>query len=291
MSNLVLRRFQGDWRILVVAVAALGGLASPRATAQEAPYRSPYRVEFHWPLGELIGDLERTERGDPRLAADIPFDRWYSRATREREGAWGPVPRRYPAAPEVERWPVERQRERAVAVALRFVGLGYQHHHLPYWEPPADWPWKPTCAGRNGPGVDCSNFTGFVYNQGFGLHLNTEILHQSEQRVVPGPGPRRETAIERIELPADYDERVRTLKTGDLLYVRSDAGQVSHVVLWIGPIGESPDGSPLILDSHGAGVSDADGRTIPCGIQLRPFRKTSWYNRSASHAHRLLRQP
>ena len=48
-----------------------------------------------------------------------------------------------------------------------------------------------------------------------------------------------------------------------------------------------PDGTPLILDSHGEGVKDSNGKSIPCGINLRPFRKNSWYFKSASHAHRL----
>jgi hypothetical protein len=44
-----------------------------------------------------------------------------------------------------------------------------------------------------------------------------------------------------------------------------------------------------VIDSHGEGVKDANGNSIPPGIHLRPFREDSWYNRSASHAHRFLR--
>ncbi len=41
------------------------------------------------------------------------------------------------------------------------------------------------------------------------------------------------------------------------------------------------------MDSHGSGVEDEHGRPIPCGVHLRPFRESSWYNRCASHAHRV----
>ena len=29
-----------------------------------------------------------------------------------------------------------------------FAELAY--HHIPDWDPPRDWPWHETCAGRNG---------------------------------------------------------------------------------------------------------------------------------------------
>ena len=93
--------------------------------------------------------------------------------------------------------------------------------------------------------------------------------------------------LHRVELPSAYEERVKALRTGDLLFIRNRAGEVSHVVLWVGPIGKSPDGVPLVLDSHGADTKDSNGTLIPCGVHLRPFRKNSWYNGSASHALRV----
>jgi hypothetical protein len=92
-------------------------------------------------------------------------------------------------------------------------------------------------------------------------------------------------------LPDSYEERVRALRTGDLLFVRNRGGKVSHVVLWVGPIGRSPDGVPLIIDSHGDDVRDSNGATIPCGVRVRPFRENSWYNHSAAHALRVFRDP
>ena len=51
------------------------------------------------PLPELIGDLESTERGDPRMEAAIPHREWYSREALRRFHSWGPGPRHYPPVP------------------------------------------------------------------------------------------------------------------------------------------------------------------------------------------------
>ncbi|SFI74324.1 NlpC/P60 family protein [Planctomicrobium piriforme] len=254
---------------------------------ERSAYRTPYRIEFATPRAELVSDLEGTERGDPRFEAEIPHDEWYSRRVLEHRGAWGPVARAYPGVPGIESWPVQARRERVVAIAMRFLGYGYQHHHLPDWSPPREWPWKETCVGHNGRGVDCSNFTGFVYNQGFGLRFNTEVERQAEEREVRGPGESRMTPVQHVPLPESYQDRIAALRTGDLLFIRSDSGNISHVVIWVGGIGQSPDGAPLIIDSHGGEVEDSNGARIPCGIHIRPYREKSWYNHSASHAIRV----
>jgi hypothetical protein len=130
------------------------------------------------------------------------------------------------------------------------------------------------------------NLTGFIYNLGFGLRFSTDIRKQAEAQTARGPGGRI-TRFEVVELPSSYEERLKALRTGDLVFIRNRGGEISHVVLWVGPIGRSPDGVPLVIDSHGADVRDSEGRLIPCGVQLRPFREKSWYNRSASHALRV----
>jgi len=86
----------------------------------------------------------------------------------------------------------------------------------------------------------------------------------------------------------DYDALVSKLKTGDLLYIRSKKGNVSHVIMWVGPIGQSPDSQPLIIDSHGEGVKDCNDKSIPPGIWLRPFGRKSWYFNSLDRVHRIV---
>lgn len=251
-------------------------------------YRSFYSVEFTVPRAELLADLERTERGDPRIESEVPHGEWYSPKVRREWGAWGPPARHYPVPAGLERHSAEWKRERAIAVALRFVGYAYQHHHVPDWSPPADWPWIEVQAGRNGKGLDCSNFTSFVYNQGFGLKLNSDVAKQAELRAGEVPSYRREVPLHHVELPSSMEERVRTLRAGDLLFIRGKpGGPITHVVLWVGPIGRSPSGVPLILDSHGQGEKDDEDRPIPAGIHLRPYREKSWYFQESSHALRV----
>lgn len=270
-----------------LAAGLLLGGPGPAEPLQE--YHSPYSVRFTHPVPELIGDIERGPRGDPRAQAAVPHAEWYSPLVRKRFGAWGPPARHYAPLPALEHRPAAWKRERVLATALLFQGYGYQHHHVPEWHPPADWPWKQTCVGHNGKGVDCSNFTAFGYNLAFGYKPSGDVKKQSEELEVPGPGEGRLTRVERIDRPATYAELVKRLRTGDLLYVRNRSGEVSHVVLWVGPIGHAPDGAPLIIDSHGEDVKDSNGVAIPCGIRLRPFHENSWYYHSASHAHRIFR--
>jgi hypothetical protein len=66
-----------------------------------------------------------------------------------------------------------------VAAAARFIGYEYQHHHIPDWDPPDDWPWKQCCGARHDKGIDCSNFSGWNYNWAFGIHLNTDVHKQA----------------------------------------------------------------------------------------------------------------
>src|SRR4051812_22998222 len=87
------------WLAVLLTASASAGrpVLGPLALA-EAPraYRTPYRVEFTVPRGELVGDVERTERGDPRLEAEVSHEHWYSPATLRRWHGWGPPARSYP---------------------------------------------------------------------------------------------------------------------------------------------------------------------------------------------------
>ncbi len=219
------------------------------------------------------------------MQSGTPHQEWYSTTMRHRMRSWGPKPRLYSPLAGIESRSTDWRRERVIATAARFLGYGYQHHHIPDWNPPRDWPWQETCVGHNGKGVDCSNFTSFVYNQGFGIKMSSAIERQA--RIDHAFEEGYPVRLQRIHLPAEYAERRRTLRTGDLLYIRGrEEGPITHVVIWVGEVGRAESALPLILDSHGGGVKDDNDQPIPCGIHLRPFRETSWYNRCASHAHR-----
>ena len=269
---------------LALLLGAMVGLAGDAADS----YQSPYSLKFTHPLDSLVGDLQKGPRGDPKLTAEIPFHDWYSHASKTKFGSWGPARRTYLEPMEWPRWNASFKRERVIATAARLIGHGYQHHHVPDWNPPTGWPWKETAVGHNGPGVDCSNLTAFAYDQAAGIILDGDVHKQAEMREAR-QGNGRLPAM-RITLPATVEERAKALRTGDLLYIRNKSGIISHVVLWVGSIGAGKDGAAthLVLDSHGEGEKDDNGAPVPVGVRLRPYRQGEWYHKSASHAIRLI---
>lgn len=255
--------------------------------AQEA-YQSPYGVKFTFSPKDLMGDLEGS-RGDMKNQSSVKFSHWYAPEMRTRYGVWGPPAQHFGPPPGLAQKDPEWMRQRVIAVGLRFQGYRYQHHHVPDWDPPADWPYKESPSGKQGKGLDCSNFTAFVYNLAFGLKPSGATKAQAEMTEVPGPGENRTSKVLRIEKPETHEDFGHLLKTGDLIFIKGQSsGEVTHVVLWVGKIGTSRADVPLILDSTGEGRKDEDGKDIPDGVQLRPFTATSWYFRSASHALRLI---
>ena len=233
-------------------------------------------------LGVLAGAASATTgaRADDGEGV-IPRGDWYSEATRARWGAWGPPAGTLPAPAGLDDAPAALAR-RIVAAAREHVGLGYQHHHLPDFDPPDDWPWRRVSAGRNGPGLDCSNFTSLAFNQALGIKLPTGIGTQADARAVGGPGGQGIATLSRVD-PGSFDAAVAMLRPADLLFVRSDAGRISHVVLWLGEVG----GVPSFIDCTDRVRLDVDGRAIPTGVGVRPFLRDSWYGRRFAHAHRL----
>jgi cell wall-associated NlpC family hydrolase len=275
---------------VAAALMALTGAIVLAAATEKKPtsdYHSPYKVEFTFPLEELIPDILHGNRADPKLQSRVPFGDWYSESTKKKYGAWGP-PRVHHTVPAgIGSKSSEWKRQRVIAVAMRYIGYGYQHHYIPDWDPPADWPWLEVKAGHNGKGTDCSNFTTYVYNLALGLKTDSGIKQQSEMtEATLADG--KAVKLERIEKPATHADFIKQLKTGDLVFIKNTSGNVSHVVFWVGPIGKSPDSMPLILDSTGEGRTDANGKSIPDGVQLRPFTPTSWYCKSASHVIRVI---
>lgn len=259
------------------------------AKAYTGPYQSPYKLAFKVPLHDLLFDA-KSPRGSVAEESSVPQHEWYSAKVKQKWGSWGVPPRKFDCPPQVAGKPIEWRRERVVAAATRFIGYEYQHHHVPDWDPPKGWPWQQCCAGRNGKGLDCSNFSGWNYNWALGIHLNTDIHKQGA--LTKAPSTHGELVAETIHRPTGnpaewYSELCEKLAPGDLLYIgNTQRTKVTHVIMWVGNCAESPDGVPLVIDSTGGKIKDSSGHAIPCGIHLRPFKKGSWYHTSFSHAHR-----
>lgn len=262
-------------------------LQAQEVREQNKTYRSPYRLQFRHPVEELSAGFNQSPWNSPELQSDIPHREWYSKEVRRKLGAWGPRARQYPAAPDLHRRSPEWLQDRVILTAGRWIGTPYQHHHIPDWNPPEDWPWKKVAYGRNSRGIDCSNFSSFYYNYGLGIKLDTGIKTQAERMKVRGPGGRGILELSRIERTS-YDELIQKLQPADLLYIRNNGGHIAHVIMFLGRVGESPDNTPLIIDSTGSGHTDSNGNKIPIGIHIRPFSRNSWYAKSFAHAHRII---
>ena len=257
----------------------------------EVPYSSPYRFRFTVPVDSLIPDMAGS-RGVVSNWANVSFSNWYSTSTRNTYGSWGPrckgmsVP-----TTDILAWPLDLRRQRLFAFAQRYIGLRYQHHHLPEWDPPADWPWDPACTPAITPGADCSNFTGWIYNWCYGIQVDTDIDVQAVETSIPLTGGGTVT-VERISKPSGgFNALVAALQPGDLCFVYSSSSSstIVHVYMWLGTVGTGPSAQPLVLDATSSEPNNFYGARIPCGVQIRPFTSDSWYYTRFSHAHRLLK--
>jgi NlpC/P60 family len=169
--------------------------------------------------------------------SNTPASDWYGN---KRLGSWGPHPSQYPHVDVPAGCdPVEWQRARIIAVAKKYIGLPYQHHHIPAWSP------------EEGPGLDCSNFTSWVYNYGLGIKFISDVHKQASGPSAPG----------RL---LGKDEK---FVPGDLLYIlKADRSVVSHVAIFID-----------------------EGHVIDChkvNVNVRDFE--GWYKTNLSHARRVI---
>ena len=281
------------YRILIniILAMALVVAAHPCLAADmndNASYTSPYSVKLPWTAQELVPDLLEGERGKVSNEAKIPEFEWYGHSS-PWVGPWGPRPSAfqppYLAQGKSDDW----KRARVIATALRFLGYHYRHHYIPDWDPPPGWytP-EPGHTQHDGKGVDCSNFTSFVYNQALGIGFSSDIQKQAATGTVTINGTDETVPVKAIPMQNSPDAWAKALKAGDLLFIRPlDGENISHVVIWIGDWGR-PAGQELIIDSHGSDVRDDNGILIPEGIHLRPFRPNSWYDTRADHAIRII---
>lgn len=187
---------------------------------------------------------------------DIPRSQWYTE--KELSSLWGPMPLQYPgiekltagfpSGTNMTQW----KRDRVVAIAKQYIGLPYRHHHIPAWSPS-----EANKINQPGPGLDCSNFTSWVYNFGFGIILNSDVEKQAAMR--PRPGYRLPEGIRKVDAHGPF-------QPGDLLYIANpDHTVIVHTVIFID--------NDHIIDSTGNHVA------------IRQF--SGWYRTRLSHALRI----
>ena len=163
--------------------------------------------------GSLIADFPERDR----FLADFLSKSLPTRNT------WGIRPPVFPepVIPSFVTDVLQWKRDRVLAVAKSYIGIPYRHHYIPTW-----------FSQEDGCGIDCSNFSGWIYNYGLGIIFNRAIDNQARGTGAPG---RVLQAGEKL-LP------------GDLIYMKSSTGpEYTHVAMIVD--------QSNIIDSTGAQVN------------------------------------
>jgi cell wall-associated NlpC family hydrolase len=222
----------------VIRHAALTALLIA-ATAMPAATAAGIDYTFTCNHASLTADF--TQRDGLPHSETPPADWYLQRDGRYLNGGWGPAAAALPpvavppdAGCDATTW----KRERILSAALHYVnssdnpqGLQYRHHHIPDWDPQTS---TATAAAERsdeqdgespetwgaGRGLDCSNFTAWVYNFGLGIKFGGSVGKQYAGTA--GPMGQRISADGPFQL-------------GDLLYLHpdGDATKASHVVIFV----------------------------------------------------------
>jgi cell wall-associated NlpC family hydrolase len=160
--------------------------ASPRQPASPSPSAPASPID----PALLTGDF--AER-DLLPQTTVSKDKWSS------SGSWGPAaatypPPKIPSGVDESEW----KRERVAVVARRYAGLKYKHVHIPAMG-----------------GLDCSNYTSWVYNYGLGIKFTSAV------------GTQGATVGTKL---ASGDP----LRVGDLLYFDVGGGKIGHTGIYLG---------------------------------------------------------
>lgn len=179
--------------------------------------------------------------------SDIPVDQWY---IKNWNNGWGPSAATYP--------PPSSPSPDIITVARYYIGLPYRHHHIPNWDPPSSLTDKPD----ESKGLDCSNFTAWIYNYGYGIKFTSNIHQQSEMY-------KNNSTMHLIQ-------NLNSVKVGNLLYFWRINGNNQREISHTGIFSGVQNNIPYLIDSTGIGVEE------------RPMSATSWYVKHFSHAIAIL---
>ena len=280
-------------RVNITIVTCVIMLLSITALAAQTKYQSPYSTTYMYTMLDLAGDIINGHRGDAKYESSINYSKWNSEQVQKDYGFFGPPLREYEPPQALYTAPAEWKRERLIAAAVRLIGYNYQYHNIPDWVPAAGWAWDPVSCGHNGKGIDSSSFVSFIYSQALGVSFHgyhpfySSKMAKAKSVTINGSGGTELTVFD-IPNNVSYKQMISKLKTGDLLFFKNEDGNVTHVAIWVGKIGNSPDGVPLVIDSLDEVVIDSMGQQIPTGVQLRPFYQQSSYYKTFDHALRVV---
>ena len=245
---------------------------------------------------------------------------------------WGPFPKLSPKAKiPINCNRIKWQQNRILEV-LKFTinkGWNYCHHRTPYWLPPQNDDVKNTknvvfrkpidkddttsvgfikgtCSLDGFPneditveskwrGIDCTNYTSFVYNFAFGAYISTGVGIQSCSRNEPGT----------ILKTKDFN----SFQPGDILYITGKSSlpnKITHAIIWTGEkVNYTDTDSPFYVETLLSHLNESQKNTVKAyiiknknpsifviadshfdGPNYRPF--AGWYMSAFSHARRLI---
>lgn len=252
-----------DWGGHTSNVLLRAALSALLLTAMAVPSAAAEGTAYPFSCNRLSLTADFADRDALSHSASPPSTWYRTREGRYLNGGWGPTAPTLPpvavpadAGCDATTW----MQERILSTALRYVnspdnplGLAYRHHHIPDWNPSTST--APSGSAETtspeawgpGRGLDCSNFTAWVYNFGLGLTFGGNVNKQNSGTA--GPMGRR--------LPAQGP-----FQPGDLIYLHSvnDDSAASHVVIYMD--------ADRIIDSRGKARDLA-------GVQIR--QRQGWY--------------
>ena len=255
----------------------------------------------------------------------------------------------------------QRQRILAAANVLLQAGTPYQHLHLPNFDPAqvtsgTGFPWgavstgtalqsswqlannqsgttpNPYFAAYGKPttGIDCTDFTAYVYNLALGIQMHSGTPNQIEFGAEPNPtvgGTATATVLDSSGNPIQpqffygpnfgravingansLDSLVSQFQTGDLLYIGNPHDGILHVVMWLGQNYVTASGTiPLVISSHDNTPAIFDtldldptgfpsdgniaGHLPPPGVHILPFDASNWFYQDFQVAMRVVAVP
>jgi cell wall-associated NlpC family hydrolase len=286
---------------------------TPTLLAPLTTYTYEYVLRFSFPWEDLVAGFDQSPYNQPSLEEAPPVHNHPappappSQSVSSKEAVvasssgtpspkpaqpihWGPQARRYEAVPppsgvqgKINEWKAQR----LVAVAASMIGYLYNHHHIPDYYGPTSTP------QFKDKGLDCSNYTSWLYNYALGIRVNSDTGKQSRLAgATLADQHGYEYHVTRVaDALMDYQTLCSTLQTGDLLFIAGGPKdskdviqqaiqnhqpiEITHVIMWLGDVGVSKSGTPLVTDSHGNELKDDNQQAIPNGIQVRPFYQTN----------------
>lgn len=264
-----------------------------------------------------------------------------------------------PAGVDPTTW--QRQRVMAAANILLQAGTHYQHLHMPNFDPAkvtsgTGFHWIPVSTnatlqsswqlsqgvsgttpnpyaaayGKPQPGIDCTDFSAYVYSLALGVQMHSGTPDQIEfvgGKIAPG-ATATATVLDTTGTPitpqffyrpnfgvggtnasGSLDTLVSQFQPGDLLYMGNPTDGILHVVMWLGQTGTDSAGNtfPLVISSHDNTPAIFDtlaldaqgypsdgnvaGHLPPPGVHILPFADSNWFYQDFQVAMRVISVP